>query len=122
MKLIKTALLCLAMGSGYAFADCAAPTVPTMPDGSKSSMDEMLAGKAAVDAFQQDNSVYLDCLGKQMEETKGKLKSSSKNDAATIQADFNKLTEAYNTAVTSEETLATKFNSEIRAFKEAGQQ
>lgn len=122
MKLIKTALLCLAMGSCYTFADCAAPTVPSMPDGTKSSMDEMLAGKEAVGAFQQDNSVYLSCLGKQMEEAKAKIKSSSKNEAATIQADFNKLTEAYNTAVTAEETLAQKFNAEIRAFKAAGQQ
>lgn len=121
MKIIKTALLCLAMGSSYALADCTAPTVPAMPDGGKSTMDDMLAGKAAVDAFQQDNAVYLDCLGKQMEAAKAKLTSSSKNEAATIQADFSQLTEAYNSAVTAEETLATKFNTEIRAFKAAEQ-
>lgn len=121
MKFIKTALLCLAMGSSYTFADCAAPTVPAMPDGSKSSMDEMLAGKTAVSTFQKDNATYLDCLSQDMEAAKNKLKASNKDEAAAAQADFTKLTEAYNSAVTAEETLANKFNAEIRAFKEVGQ-
>lgn len=122
MKIIKTALLCLAMGSSYSFADCAAPAMPTMPDGTKSTMDQMLAGKDAVGAFQKDNAAYLDCLSQAIDASKAKLKADSKEEAAAAQANLAQLTEAYNTAVTAEETLANKFNAEIRAFKTAGQQ
>lgn len=121
MKMIKTALLCLALGSSYTLADCNAPTAPDVPQGATSSMDEMLNGKAAVDAFRQDNATYLSCLDKQIEEAKTKIKTSSKNEAATLQANFAQLTEAYNSAVTAEEALANKFNAEIRAFKAADQ-
>lgn len=119
MNPIKIALLCLVMGSSYSFAECSNPTIPEMPDGSKASMDEMLAGKAAVGEFQKANAAYLECVGKEMEAIKATMKEGSKEDMAAAQKNFTQLADTYNAAVTAEETLAGKFNSEIRAFKAA---
>ncbi|WP_439133159.1 hypothetical protein [Pseudomaricurvus sp.] len=119
MNPIKIALLCLVMGSSYSFAECSNPTAPEMPNGSTASMDEMLAGKAAVSAFQKENATYLECIGKEMEAIKATLKEGSKEDMAAAQKNFTELADTYNQAVTAEETLAGKFNTEIRAFKEA---
>lgn len=121
MNPIKIALLCLVMGSSYSFAECTSPTVPQMPDGSKATMDEMLAGKTAVGTFQKANATYLECIGKEMEAIKATLKDGSKEDMAAAQENFTKLADTYNQAVTAEETLAGKFNTEIREFKAASQ-
>ena len=52
MKLLSAAVLSSALLTGQALA-CDMPTKPTLPDGSKAEMAEMVAGQQAVKSYQQ---------------------------------------------------------------------
>ena len=67
MNIIKLALIGLALGSAASMAgECAAPALPTLPDGATATMDQMLAGQKAVKEYQAANSEYRACLDPQL--------------------------------------------------------
>ncbi len=104
----------------FAAADCEAPVQPTMPDGAKATMEEMLAGQQAVKAFQTENMQYMQCLEALYTAAEGKAKAAkdkSVRDAA--EAQYRESIEAYNTAVSVEEEVAGAFNIALRAYKAA---
>lgn len=116
------ATLLTALGVAQAFAanDCKAPDMPSVPDGSSASMEEMLAGQKAVKAFQAGNMEYMQCLEAiytAAEETAKSAADSASREAA--QAQYAESIEAYNAAVSAEEEVAGAFNIALRAFKAA---
>jgi hypothetical protein len=108
------------LGSSAAWADCSPPQAPAIPDGSESSMQEMLKGKAAISQYQQENEQYRNCLSEKIESFELRLAAAQdKAAAANMQAEHDESLDAYNNAVTDEEALAEKFNQAIREYKEA---
>jgi len=117
---LKITLCGLIFGSSVAWADCSPPEVPTIPDGSEASMQEMLQGKTDISKYQQANEEYRNCLNEKMEDFNARSAASeNKDEIATIKAEHGKMVTAYKKAVGNEEAVADKFNQAIRAYKKA---
>lgn len=116
MNTIKYSALVLALSSTSALAaDCEAPSVPSLPDGATSSMEQMLEGQKAVKAFQAANLEYMKCLEPQLSAATSALEAGEEGAADK----YKTLEEAYNGAVSAEEEVAGQFNTEIREYKAA---
>ena len=116
MQLIKYTTLVLALGSASALAgDCEAPAAPELPDGASSTMEQMLEGQKAVKTFQAANLEYMKCLEPSMTEAEAQVQEGVEGAADTYKA----IEEKYNGAVSMEEDVAGKFNTEIREYKAA---
>jgi hypothetical protein len=110
----------LGVSPAFAANDCKAPDMPSLPDGSSASMEDMLAGQKAVKAFQAGNMEYMQCLEAiytAAEETAKSAGDSASREAA--EAQYTESIEAYNAAVSAEEEVAGAFNIALRAFKAA---
>ncbi|MEZ5570597.1 MAG: hypothetical protein R3E64_01125 [Halioglobus sp.] len=115
---IKLTLIGLAIGSAVSMADdCTAPAVPSLPDGSKASLEEMLAGQKAVKDFQAANSAYRACLDPKV--TAAETAAAGDSPAQEVLDALKKMNEEYNASVSTEEELATSFNNALREYKEA---
>jgi len=130
MKSWKFVVLGLALASAASMAqDCVAPTAPQIPDGEKSSLEQMLAAQKAVKEFQTANLAYMSCLEPSVNTaeaaakdaaTKVAEKAAGAEDALkAANAELLKAQETYNAAVSMEEEVAGKFNTEIRDYKAA---
>jgi hypothetical protein len=116
MKYLTIAVLGLALNSTLAMAeDCVAPTPPAIPEGEESSLEQMLNGQKAVKAFQEANLAYMSCLEPKLTAAEEAAKAGTEGAAE----NYLKLQETYNNAVSKEEEVAGKFNSEIRDYKTA---
>mgnify|MGYP001812388519 FL=1 len=116
MQIIKYTSLVLALGSASALAgDCTAPTVPALPDGATSSMEQMLEGQKAVKSFQAANLEYMQCLEPDLTAAQAQVNEGVEGAAEAYQA----IEEQYNAAVSLEEEIAGQFNTEIREYKAA---
>lgn len=119
MKPLNYLLATLLMGSSMAMAaDCVQPETPALPNGASATMDEMIAGQQAVKSFQADNVEYMRCLDEAMQKAKIAVEKG-KGDPEANQAAYGEAVEAYNEAVSTEESVAGQFNTEIREFKAA---
>ena len=108
MNFLRTStFIALLAGATLANAACDTPEMPSAPDGSTATMDEMIAGQQAVKAFQADSLEYRGCLDEVM--------LSLEHDLERYQTQ----TEAYNASVSAEESVAGAFNSAIAAYKAA---
>jgi len=117
-KAIKLALAGLALGSAVSMAeDCTAPDVPTLPDGATATLQQMLDGQAAVKAYQASNTEYRSCLEPQI--SAAEVAASGDSPAPELTEALKTLNEQYNASVSAEETLAGKFNTELKAYKAA---
>jgi cyclophilin family peptidyl-prolyl cis-trans isomerase len=85
--------------------DCDAPEQPTIPDGTASTMEQMVAGQAQVKQFVSGGETYLACLAKIID-----------NEERTA-ADRNAAIGEHNRMVSAMEQTASDFNAQIRAFK-----
>lgn len=116
MKRLKFALLGLALASAASMADdCVAPDAPQVAEGEESTLEEMLATQKAVKEFQAANLTYMSCLEPQLAAAEAAAKEGDEGAIAT----FQKIQETYNAAVSKEEEVAGKFNTEIRDYKAA---
>lgn len=92
-KPLSAAILSVALAVP-AYAGCDKPSaLPTLPDGKSAAMDDMMAAKKVVDAFKKAMEEYLSCE-----------KNATKVDSAHAEL----------------ERVATRFNAEVRAFKNKG--
>lgn len=117
---VASALAALAaLAVSPVFADCTAPTPPSeIPDGSKATLQEMLATKKQVDAFNSATNAYLDCLKSEHEAA---LAADGPNPSDDQKAKLDKIeTEKHNAAVDRLQSVADRFNEQIRAFKAKG--
>ncbi len=120
MNRIKLSALGLALLSSASFAgDCKQPAAPELPDGTKSSMEQMLEGQKAVKAFQTANLEYMGCLEKEFTAAEAASKEGSDEEKAAAMEKHGKAVDAYNAAVSKEEEVAGEFNTQIRAYKAA---
>jgi hypothetical protein len=89
-----------------AFADCNLPPAPSkIPDGTSANEQEMISAMQTLKAYNGDVDVYLKCLEF---ETKQNRLSSDEH------------AKKHNTAVTTLEKVAAKFNEQVRVFKAKG--
>lgn len=118
MKTLKFALLGLglALGSTVSMADdCVAPDAPLISEGEESTLEQMLAAQKAVKEFQAANLAYMGCLEPMLTAAESAAKEGQEGAAE----NYLKIQETYNAAVSREEEVATKFNTEIRDYKTA---
>lgn len=116
MKNLRMAVLGLALTSAMSMADdCVAPVAPDIPDGEDSTLEQMLEGQKAVKAFQAANLEYMSCLEPKLAAAEAAVKEGTEGAAE----QYTALQESYNAAVSREEELAAKFNTEIRDYKTA---
>lgn len=118
MNIVKGAILVVAMGATVSYADCEAPNEPDLPDGANASMQDMVDGQESVKAFQAANMDYMKCLEAVFAEAEVAAKNAdNKTRAAKAMATYSKAVEAYNTAVSKEESVAGEFNIQIREYR-----
>ena len=120
MKKTTCALMLALCASAGAYADCTAPEEPALPDGASASMEEMLAGQKAVKAFQEANMDYMKCVEARIEAAKTAGEEAETEDARDAATEtYAAAVEAYNKAVSAEETVAGDFNTQVREYKAA---
>ncbi|MEM8563653.1 MAG: hypothetical protein AAGF57_15560 [Pseudomonadota bacterium] len=95
--------------------DCVAPEAPTLIEGEESSMEQMLEAQKAVKAFQTANLAYMDCLAPQLDAAEADAKEGVEGAVER----YSEIQQSYNDAVSREEAVAEKFNTEIRDYKAA---
>ena len=118
MKKLQLAALGLALAMGSAMSsaeDCVAPEAPQVAEGEDSTLEQMLATQKAVKTFQEANLAYMACLEPQL--TAAEAAAGEGQEGAAD--NFMQIQETYNAAVSKEEEVAGKFNSEIRDYKTA---
>lgn len=104
-----------AFGTATATAACIYPRPPeTVPDGRTASYDEMVAGQTAVKAFDADVTAYNTCLQMELEalQANPELDDARRSEIAAMYVKKN------NAAVDEVQTVADRFNEQLRAFKE----
>jgi hypothetical protein len=118
MKALIAIAAIATLGLTPVFADCPYPSGPKqVPDGSKASLDEMLAMKKAVKQYDDDTSSYLTCIQKEhdaaLQALGDKVTDKQKADLDRIESD------RHNAAVTQLQGIADKFNEQVRVYKAA---
>ena len=110
---IKLALMGLVFTSTVSFAeDCTTPEAPTLPDGSSATLEQMLAGQQAVKDFQAANGAYRDCLDPKI--TAAETAAAGDSPGPELVEALKALNDSYNASVSTEEEVATQFNTELR--------
>ena len=110
---LTLALIALA-ASGAAQATCIYPRAPEkVPDGATASYEEMVAAQKVVQQFNEDINAYNSCLDLEMAtlEKSGTYDENRLQELRAIQAKKN------NAAVDEVQSLADRFNEQLRAFK-----
>lgn len=119
MKLpIVIAALAAAIAGGPVYAACSYPTAPEkLPDGRVATMDEMLTGKKAVEEYNKQMDAYLSCLKLEYDE---QVASSSETLTAEQKAELEKRqVQKHNAAVDELESVASRFNEQVKVYKAA---
>jgi hypothetical protein len=105
-----------------ASAACTYPKAPdNIPDGSKASKDEMIAGMKAMRAYNDLIKQYTDCLKDEHDAAVAKIDSSlakDKQDARKAELD-NVLAQKNDAAVDAAQTVTGRFNDQIKAYNAA---
>ena len=110
---LTLALIALA-AAGAAQATCIYPRAPdNLPDGSRATYEEMVAGQKAVQQFNEDINAYNSCLDLEManQEKSGTFDENRLTELRAIQAKKN------NAAVDEVQAVADRFNEQLRIFK-----
>lgn len=116
----KTPLAALAllatMATATAQAACIYPRAPeNIPDGATATYDQMVAAQTAVKQFDADIAAYNACLTMELEALLAdpNIDDLRKAEIADMQVKKN------NAAVDEAQAVATRFNEQLRAWKEA---
>ena len=113
----KLTITCIAaLTAGPVYADCPYPAAPAkLPDGASATLEEMLAGKKEVDAYQKAINEYTTCIDKELEEkiakAGDKLKPEQKADMQKMEA------QKHNAAIDQLQSVAERFNEQIKVYK-----
>jgi hypothetical protein len=109
-------VLLASLATGAAQATCIYPREPeNIPDGATATYDEMVAAQTAVKQFDADISAYNACLEMELQAILADpdLDEARKAEFGTMQAKKN------NAAVDHAQAVATRFNEQLRAYKDA---
>lgn len=116
MNIITKTLLSLALifSASLVFA-CDYPAPPkTLPDGSTSTKDEMLAGVKSIAAYQEEMAIYLACI--EADEVVA-LQAMADDDEEGKKQRSMMFEKKFNAAVEEQTRTVEEFNAEIRAYK-----
>ncbi|HTC57902.1 MAG TPA: hypothetical protein VK706_15905 [Candidatus Sulfotelmatobacter sp.] len=110
--------LVLALGAAAtAQADCTYPRAPDkIPDGATASKDEMVAAKNDVSRYNNEMNAYLDCIKLEIQAIPKDAKMS-KDDKAKAEAQEKLLDQKNNAAVDELQSVATRFNEQLKIWK-----
>lgn len=116
MKRLLGLTLLAALFAVPAFADCTYPKAPgKIPDGNTASLEEMVAAKNAVQAYNKDMEGYLSCIKLEQDDAAAKngasLTEDQKKQVAAMYARKN------DAAVDELQGVAARLNEQIRAYK-----
>ena len=105
-----------ALTAGPAYADCPYPAAPAkIPDGATATMEEMIAGQKAVQAYDKAINEYVACIDGELQNSVAKagdkLKPEQKADMEKVEA------QKHNAAIDQEQSVADRFNEQVKAFK-----
>ena len=89
-------------------SNCTAPGLPALPDGTKASLDEMMAGQKKVKEFVTAGDTYLKCLTKVIDDKERPIEER------------NAAVNEHNRMVGAMEQTAAGFNEQIKKFKTRG--
>lgn len=118
MSRLTLALIAL-LAAASAHAACIYPRAPSkVPDGKTASYEEMVAAQKAVQQFNEDINAYNACLDMEMQahEKSGIFDENRLAELRAMQAKKN------NAAVDEVQSLADRFNEQLRIFKARDQQ
>lgn len=101
-----------------AYADCVAPTGNvTVPDGSKATLDEMLAAKKAVNEYNAAVEAFNSCLNLEQDAAiAARGRNITEEERKAIDKQY---AERSNTEVNRLQAVADELNTQIRAYKAA---
>ena len=109
MNALRSCLAVLACGFATGSLACDYPALVTVPDGSRSTLEQMVAAQESVKTYMAGMDAYLNCVSAELE--------AAGNDAP---EEFKSImVSRHNAAVTEMEAVATSFNEQIAAFREA---
>ncbi len=108
--------------AAQASASCPYPKAPGgIPDGSKATKEEMLAGMKTMRAYNDLVAKYTDCLKTDHDAAIAKIDpalTADKKDAQKVELD-KVLQQKNDAAVDEAQAVTTRFNDQIKAFKAA---
>ncbi len=118
MRIIATSLTTLACAllAATAGATCVYPRPPeNLPDGATATLDQMVAAQTAVKQFDKDIAAYNACLDMELQSIMAstELNDARKAELQAMQAKKN------NAAVDEAQSVADRFNEQLRAYKAA---
>jgi hypothetical protein len=98
-------------------AKCPVPSAPTVPDAASASLAEMVAAGKAFKAYDAATVTYTQCVDASIDQVQHQAGPSA------AEGDLHRLNEfgltAHNTAIDQEQSLADKFNAQVRLYKSA---
>jgi hypothetical protein len=114
-RLIGLTLLAAAF-SLPVMADCSYPKAPAkIPDGNTAALEEMVAAKKSVEAYNKDMDAYLACIKLEQDDKVAKggtnLSEVQKKEVAAMYAQKN------DAAVDELQGIAARLNEQIRVYK-----
>ncbi len=94
---------------------CDYPERITIPNGSDATKDEMVSGQRGVKKFMADMEIYLTCI----EEEDKQNRAGIEDPDPIVEAQRDEmLIKKHNAAVDDMETVAARFNEEVRSYKD----
>jgi hypothetical protein len=116
MKMLYATAAAALLAAGTAYADCPYPTPPEkIPDGATATLDEMLAGQKAINAYNKAVNDYVTCIDKELDDNIAKqgdkLKPQQKTDMQRVEA------QKHNAAIDQLQSIADRFNEQVKVFK-----
>ncbi len=119
MKKISCLILLAGCLSSPAWAACNYPAAPAkLPDGNTASRDEMVAGKKLVESYNNDMNAYLGCIKKEYDESVAKQAATLTEEQKQQMA--ARYTAKNDAAVDELQSVAARFNEQLRVFKAKG--
>jgi len=111
-------LALVALVSAPAYADCVAPTSNvTIPDGTKATLDEMLAAKKGVKDYNAAMEAFGSCLNLEQDAAiAARGNNITEEERKQINRDYS---ERYNAELARLQNLADQLNTQIKAYKAA---
>ena len=126
-KHLAATLALTLLGAGAANAACTYPRGPdALPDGETATKEQMIAGKKEVTRYNDEMTVYLDCIKaesdaqrKQLEQESQAATSDAEKKAVAVRKDEfeKKHTQKHNAAVDEVTAVVDRFNEQLRAYK-----
>lgn len=120
-RLMTGLLLVGLLGTNYASADCLYPKAPgNVPDGLTATEQQMIDGMKATKEYNAQVTAYLSCLDLEMQ---ARINAAGADAPADQVAQIQAIqTKRHNAAVEELEGYASRFNDQVKAYKNKGKE